>query len=447
MKKQLIWAVCAAACLGAFGCEGDTYYYVFGDQTSPDGGVEPDSSDNPEAGPEAGPEGGMKDPILIGHWAFDNEEEVGPITRAVQMAVDEVNAAGGLLDGRQVQIVTAEETMFEAIDGFRSLLDQDVVAVIGPTNQGNAAAADEVLAASANPIPYFSTYGGDVLWDEAAKDGQMVWGRSGFGLPTFRFGFPTLDVAVDHVGCTEIGYVGIYGITEEADAILLAGVEQAATDRGLTWRGGYLDGFIPDSLSEELANFVADPPECIMVDSPQIAYYVRDMPTELADVNVLIANALIPPLSTGIADSLAPLNGSYGALLNELDPQRNEDYVSRYEAVYGAELPDFVHFHMSTNYDMAALLLLSIEKAGSTDPNAILTALQVISDRSNTAGYGPTELGAAVKAIGDGEDVVYLGATNTTDYSNGDHFSKPPESECFIVEDAETFTVGPCPAP
>jgi len=95
-------------------------------------------------------------PAVIGQWW----------TNHIQWAVDQVNAKGGVLDGRKIEIVTFDTkgSPQEALIAFKAVTDQDIRHVFGTTGSHVAIALTEAIAKhnSRNPdrSVLFMNYGG-----------------------------------------------------------------------------------------------------------------------------------------------------------------------------------------------------------------------------------------------------------------------------------------------
>ena len=97
-----------------------------------------------------------KDPILIGYLPAltgpSSSTGIG-INRGVQLAVQEINAAGGI-DGRQVELITrdTQSDPTKAVNGAAELTHgQKVSVIIGPVNSGESLAVVPLLARANTP--------------------------------------------------------------------------------------------------------------------------------------------------------------------------------------------------------------------------------------------------------------------------------------------------------
>lgn len=119
---------------------------------------DPDPSDTPNSGDET-QDTATGDPIYIGLSAKITGADAANgdrMAKAAQMAVDEVNAAGGLLGGRKVELVVEDDatdnTMAVNVANIFAGNDK-ITAVVGPWNSGQIMAAESVYKEAG--IPFF----------------------------------------------------------------------------------------------------------------------------------------------------------------------------------------------------------------------------------------------------------------------------------------------------
>jgi branched-chain amino acid transport system substrate-binding protein len=108
------------------------------------------------AGSIAKPATAAKEPILIGYLPAltgpSSSTGVG-INRGIQLAIQEINAAGGI-DGRQVELITrdTQSDPTKAVNGAAELTrGQKVSVVFGPVNSGESLAVVPLLARTNTP--------------------------------------------------------------------------------------------------------------------------------------------------------------------------------------------------------------------------------------------------------------------------------------------------------
>lgn len=114
----------------------------------------------------------------------------------------------------------------------------------------------------------------------------------------------------------------------------------------------------------------------------------------------------------------APLDGAFGTA-----PSANSEsaaakkFREMYQAKFG-EIPP--QPFIDSAYDAGMILALAIEKAGKTDGTAVRDALRAVADPPGTE-FGPGQFAQAKAAIDHGDDINYQGAAGTQDFdSHGD---------------------------
>src|SRR6201991_2897531 len=96
-----------------------------------------------------------KDPIPVGYLPAltgpSSSTGIG-INRGIQLAVQEINAAGGI-DGRQLELITrdTQSDPTKAVNGAAELTHQKVSVVFGPVNSGESLAVVPLLAKASTP--------------------------------------------------------------------------------------------------------------------------------------------------------------------------------------------------------------------------------------------------------------------------------------------------------
>ncbi|MBI1886227.1 MAG: ABC transporter substrate-binding protein [Chloroflexi bacterium] len=104
-----------------------------------------------------------------------------------------------------------------------------------------------------------------------------------------------------------------------------------------------------------------------------------------------------------------------GALETEFGTTFDEAFKTKYGYLY--QTP----FNRET-YDAVVIAALAAEKAGSTDPTAIRDALRDVANAPGKVfGPGADQVAAALKAVRNGEDIDYQGASGAIEFDeNGD---------------------------
>lgn len=139
MKKVLALILCLAMVAALFGCAGST-----------------DPTNNSQQGGNDDPTGG--DPIYIGLSAKITGADAANgdrMVKAATMAVDEINANGGLLDGRKLVLVSEDDQTDNAVAVNVANIfaaNDDISAVVGPWNSGQILAAEGTYASAGIPF-------------------------------------------------------------------------------------------------------------------------------------------------------------------------------------------------------------------------------------------------------------------------------------------------------
>ncbi|WP_045390210.1 ABC transporter substrate-binding protein [Falsirhodobacter sp. alg1] len=154
-------------------------------------------------------------------------------------------------------------------------------------------------------------------------------------------------------------------------------------------------------------------------------------------------------LDTGAFDTFYFPDGMYGDSLletfgDDLDgsfgdvPSADGDNATAFQTLASDAGLDGTAVYAGESYDAAALILLAMQAAKSSDPQAFKSH---VFDVANAPGekINPGELGKALKLLADGVDIDYVGATNV-------EFVEPGESRGtfreYDIEDGEAKTVG-----
>jgi branched-chain amino acid transport system substrate-binding protein len=315
-----------------------------------------------------GGQGGDSDEILIGEFGSltGTTATFGISTRnGIDMAIEEVNAAGGVL-GRQVRVIVEDNQgrPEEAQTVVTKLITSDqVVAVLGEVASSRTLAAAPV--AQQNGIPLITpastnpgvTEVGDYIFRVCFIDPFQ-------GLVMAKFAFNTLkvrnvailrDIRNDYsVGLAD---VFIENFTQMGGRI--------AADES------YSEG--DTDFSAQLTSLRASNPDAIFIPGyyTEVALIARQARGLGMNIPLMGGDGWDSPRLTEIGG--AALNNSYFSNHYSVeDPAPAiQKFVADYQAKYG-EVPDAL---AALGYDAAKILFDAIERAGSTEPAAIRDAL------------------------------------------------------------------------
>ena len=308
------------------------------------------------------------DEILIGEFGSltGTTATFGISTRnGIDMAIEEVNAAGGVL-GRQVRVIVEDNQgrPEEAQTVVTKLITSDqVVAVLGEVASSRTLAAAPV--AQQNGIPLITpastnpgvTEVGDYIFRVCFIDPFQ-------GLVMAKFAFNTLQVR----------NVAILRDIRNDYSVGLADV----FIENFTQMGGrivadesYSEG--DTDFSAQLTSLRASNPDAIFIPGyyTEVALIARQARGLGMNMPLMGGDGWDSPRLTEIGG--AALNNSYFSNHYSVeDPSPAiQNFVSAYQAKYG-ETPDAL---AALGYDAAKILFDAIERAGSTEPEAIRDAL------------------------------------------------------------------------
>ncbi len=348
---------------------------------------------------------------------------------ASRLAVLEVNAAGGLLGGRPVELVALDDETNTADVEFQAalanqLVEEGVVGVIG----GAASSISLGLAAVLTParVPQLS----------CCSTSDRITAFNAALAPEARFFFRTIaaDVlqsevvalAADALACMNVAILHLdddYGqpFGEAIDAALRAdGVTVAI-------RVPISEG--QPSYTAEVAMVVAAAPDCVaMVAFPRSAGAIlRDWSAAAGPAVTWIGtDGIREPSFIDETGDPALIRNFYGTspITDASTPEYNA-YSDAFEASLSGEAP--IPFS-SNQYDATALLMLAIERAGSTDGTAVRDALREVSTRQTEPDFERAgALADALFELGRDRDIDYQGASGNVDFDELGNVVSPYE--------------------
>ncbi len=348
-------------------------------------------------------------PIVIA-WLADYS---GPLAEyglemgnGAQLAVDHINAAGGLL-GRQVVLVTGDTNTdpTRAVEEARRLVEvEGAVAIAGPV-------------ASSTTLPV----------------GESICGPLQVPCVTPAATSPQLSLADDD------GFLFRATLSDAAQGPVLA---QLAVDQGYQRVGVlYRDDPYGQGLAEAFeASFSGDANLVSYQPTAQPSYLAELQRAAEDDAEALVVIAfeeaqvfIREALEQGLFEDFLFVDGSKsqdlidaigGEYLNGMPGTAQAPgpetpslaaWQDAYISAYGA-LPALPF--VAESYDAAMVLLLAIEAAGSTDGIAIRDALPIVSSPGGEIVIaGEAGVAAGLAALRNGSDIDYEGAATTLDWN------------------------------
>lgn len=341
-------------------------------------------------------------------------EGLGPgWLNAALLAEQEANAAGGVLPGRPLELVVADDGTSPDIGraAAERLIDEGVVAVIGAAASKVTLQVAEVTGPAR--IPQISCCSTSPLLKDVQPAGDRYLFRT---VPDDELqALVLVKAAWERFRCRRLAVMNLdddYG-RPFGDAIV----------RGFESRGGAIAARVPFQderarYTTEVANVRMSSPDCIaIVGFPESAgAIVRDWHESGApEVQWIGTDGVKSDSFVAQAGDPAYVDGFAGTAPREQVGARRDTFVRNYRLAFEA---DPVIFGAS-QYDAAALLVLAIARAGSTDGTRIRDALFQVS-RPNMEDTDmviqPGEMLEGIAAVRAGLDVDYDGAGGAVDF-------------------------------
>ena len=326
--------------------------------------------------------------------------------RGLTLAVDEINAAGGVLDG-PAAVVTAEESADQPIEGvLDELLAEEPDVIVGPAGSATAASLTPILAERSLLACSASATAASLTADVGADedDGDTVPAFVRTALRDDHFARLVADELMTTDGddtpapqtVMVVGRDDVYG--NELTAALSAELSARGADVStLAYPPRRVD--FPD----EAAAVVAGNPDVVVLasftEAPRLVARIVDAgyePGRIVGLDGLLVPRLAEqtfPSDPGRADGLQVL-GTTGdrALMGRLaDVPAVDDQVS-----YGPQM-----------YDCAITVALAAVAAGSSDPATIAQQLAAVTSEGRTC----STFAHCVELLEAGEDIDYDGTT------------------------------------
>jgi ABC-type branched-subunit amino acid transport system substrate-binding protein len=336
-----------------------------------------------------------------------------PFLQAAELAVNEINAAGGV-NGQPIELVQGDSATSpqQAVEEARRLIElEGVSAIVGPAGSGETLPVAESVTGPAGVLEVTMSATSPAL--TIANDNDYLFRTV---ISDAAQGIVMADVA------REQGY--------ESACVLYVnnaygqGLSEAFANR-FTAEGGTVTAQVPHE--QEQASYASEIASCIEGD-PDVLVGAAYPESGRVFLRELVEGGNAPSLifSDGLQspDLFAELGwevfeGSYGTAAGAPETDTAATFEQAWEEAYG-EIPA-VPYLREIN-DAIYLIALAAEQAGSTDSTAIRDALREVASAPGTS-VGPGEEGwqAAVASIEAGEDVNYEGAAGPVDLDeNGD---------------------------
>lgn len=351
--------------------------------------------------------------------------------RGVRMAVNQVNAAGGLLGGRQVELVVGDTQTSPqpAVDAAQRLVSvEGVVAVVGALASGNTIPVATTVTApgripqisNASTAPVISTLADDdFLFRTVPSDAYQ-----GVALAKIVAGEGDMNVAV------------LYVNNDYGEGLARSFQEAFTAEGGSVTRA---DAFEPNQASYrgELSALAGTGAEALVLiaypDDGGLTIVRQSLEEGFFERFIFTDGMKAEGLLTQIGAEF--VEGAYGSTAQSVETGATAVWREAYEAEYG-ELPPLPY--IDTAYDAAMILMLAIEQAGSTDGTAIRDAIRQVANAPGEVVL-PGEIAKARDLIAAGSDINYTGAGGDQEFDDNGDVSGTFEH--WVIQDGSFTTV------
>ncbi len=359
-----------------------------------------------------------------------------PIVDAAEMAVNEVNAGGGLLDGREMEMVIADTQGVAqgSVDAATKLVNIDnVPIVVGALTSGAAIAAANSVTIP-NGVPQLSPTATSPEFSNLDDNDfafRIVPSDDFQGRVLAKL---LLDEGYERVALSYVNNdygVGIAGTFREAYAAAGGTItsDQIHEPNKNSYRSELASLADGDPQGLVLIAFAGESGITIVRQALENGFFSQFIGTDGMRDNLLIEQIGAENLA-GIffTSPTSPPETTAGAKFEEM-------YSAAYETTDDK-------FFIAQTYDAMMLAALAIEKAGSTDRTAVRDALREVASPPGEV-IEPGEWAKAKELIAAGQDIDYVGASGPHDFDEkGDvngvigHFVLDGESykEIGVVE-------------
>ncbi len=362
-------------------------------------------------GPE---EGGVKIGTLLSITG-DLAPYGGPMENAAVLAIDEVNANGGLL-GKQVTMINEDSQTSEiaAVDGANKLVNiNKVPAIIGAAGSSISLSFIEITTGNnvvqispSNTAPDFTTYEDNDFYFRTCPS-DALQGKA----------MALLAMEENYTTASTLVLNNAYGV----------GFETVFVEEFEKMGGQVIDRVKYDPQASTFNSEIevaaqGNPDVIILISYPETGSLILKSAYEkgaMDNTEWLLSEGL---KDETLAESVGKdTQGNYiiaGFKGTAPDPTVTgpayETFNDAYIAKYGTETTTFT----SNTYDAAAVIALAIEKAGSADGTAIRDNIRAVA---NPPGVEVTDIGEGLRLIREGTDINYQGASGDVNFDiNGD---------------------------
>lgn len=298
-------------------------------------------------------------------------------TNGSKLAFEEINKNGGIL-GKQVEFVLFDEKgdSTEAVTAYNRLVDEGIVALVGDITSKPSLAVAEIAAQ--DNMPMITPTGTQFNITEAGPNVFRVCFTDPYQ------GVILANLAKNNLKANTVAIM-VNNSSDYSDGVAEAFIKEAERlGLKVVAKEGYAEG--DKDFRVQLTKVAATNPDVLLV--PDYYEQVALITTQAREVGVK-STFIGPDGWDGVAKALD--SSAYGAVENsyftnhysvEDTNEKVQNFIESYREKYKDEPSAF----SALSYDAAYLMKAAIEKAGSTDKDAIVKAMKE-SDFAGVTGH------------------------------------------------------------
>lgn len=324
--------------------------------------------------------------------------------RGAQAAAAEINAQGGLLGGRKLNVVQADDVSdpADALPAIKKLIDVDKIVALDGPNSTVLPAISPILTQNKIPTMF---QGGTTHFD--SNTNQWLWRPS---------------PSDSQLGVAMAAYALIKGY--KTAALVFASVASAQTLKGVvkdtyTKNGGTITAEVTIATSQTSYRSEV---EQVVASNPQVIFLQIDPPTagplftNFKQVNNLAIPFIGSDLTAGsdFITAVTPAIASK-ALISIQGSTTAGPGAAPFTHYYGSLYSGDPISGANYSYDAIMQLAMAIQKAGSTDTTKINDAIAQVA---NPPGTDVSDWTTALKDINAGHKVHFVGAGGPAGYNS-----------------------------
>ena len=311
-------------------------------------------------------------------------------TNGSKLAMEEINKNGGIL-GKQVEYIVLDEKgdSTEAVTAYNKLVDEGVVALIGDITSKPSLAVAEVAAQ--DNMPMITPTGTQFNITEAGPNVFRVCFTDPYQ------GVVLANFAKNNLNAETVAVV-VNNSNDYSDGVAKAFIEQAEKlGLKVVAKEGYSDG--DKDFRAQLTKILPTNPDVLVI--PDYYEQVALITAQAREIG-LKSTFIGPDGWDGVSKTLDP--SAYGVIENSyftnhysLDDQSEkvQNFVKAYRETYKEDPSSFA----ALSYDAAYMMKAAIEKAGTTEKQAVVDALKGIEYDGVTGHLTFDEKNNPIKAV------------------------------------------------